>query len=135
MSRFSVEDFCLGPMFAAFAAHQFTLDADFCRRRDRPEVFDFHLSSHCRQSAHPDGLAHCLVQKGRDDSAVQQAWRSFICSRNRGHTSHRLILGDIEVQVQADGVGRATAEALILCGVNQRPEVFINHNLEDTRDE
>lgn len=114
-------------MFAAIAANKSSLNAHRGCRRRRPQVLDFHLPSHRRQAAYSNGLTHRLVEKGGDDSSMQESWWAFKDIGNRGHRDNRLILGDKEVEMKADGVGRTASEASILRGVSQRCEVFLRH--------
>ncbi len=114
----------LSPVFPSLAAAHPALQPNRRAARHRAQVFHLHLASHRRHSSRTIGLAHRLVQQGRDDAAMQITGRSFILVCHRCVRDHRPRSGfsanHRERQAKPHRVPGSAAEAVILSAVKQR---------------
>ncbi len=119
-----VQDSGFAPVLAAFAARDPSLDTQRSYGRNRTKEVHFHVPRHCCKATGADGFAHGFVKQGCDYSAVEQAYMALESVRHRWQADNRTVWSQKEVQTQATGIGRSTAEAAVLRLVPHGRECF-----------
>ena len=121
---FGIQDFGFGPVFTAFVVRDAAFEPQRFAGGNGPQVVDFHVAGHGRETTGADGFAHGLVDQSCDDAAMQVAGVAFEVVRYLGEADDGMVFGEEKVEAQAGGVGVAATEASVLCGVGQRGKVL-----------
>ena len=112
-------------MFSILPADDAAFNAEGNAARDRAKVIDFKPACHRGTSQRAHGFAHGFIEQRGNDSAMQIAGMSIEFIRYNGKADNSAIGRLQKFKTQSREIGRATAEAAIVCRVRKRRQVLL----------
>ena len=97
------------------------------KKRNRLEVFHFHVARHRDNAELAVGLAHGFVEKCGDHASVYMAGWAFKAPGNAHRADDAMIFVDEEFKAEAGGVFLSAAEAVIDGTVLERHQLAFSH--------